>query len=903
MESMKARLSSYKKSKRVKNPDKPSSTITLKWPHPSDFKANPEALAEAGFYFDPAYDDPDNVTCFMCQKELGGWEADDDPFLLHWRKCGQHCCWASVRCGLVTELDASGRFTTADKTRYPTHKTMEKARLDTYSAGKGWIHDNTKGHGANSSAMARAGFVYTPQQSGDDLATCLYCNTSLSGWDEDDDPMEEHRKRASKSDIPCPFFSTAETSRSQSTKPPSRSQARPPSRSTSKSQYQDMVLPTKTFDGEDDESDAVEQIKPSKTAAKTPRKPRSTSSTTKKSTTKTPAKSRSTSRSGLKGVAEVEGEEGDVEVEPPATVKKKSRSKSVIRSDIQTEEDENIEAGPPPTVKKKPRSRSKSVARQVIEVGVDDDEDNVNDIQMEPPPVVKKKSKAKPKSKMEADSEVPTEQEEVRKTSRSKSRKPTQQTEDETEEDALPPKSSRAKSKVPVAADNEEPTRKPSRSKPKSSVAPSMTEEVPRKTSRAKPKSKAADSELDEPVLSANARPTKPPPQSEEAPKPPVKPKHQRTASKSKAKATVAVSDTESVERDEPVTAVLPKKKASSKSKQPAPAEPVDPDELVTTAVPKKKKASSKPKPSPPVEAADLFNDNVLLEDTNPPPSPQPSSKPSTTPELAPLFVPKRPTISATSSKPPSQSKKPASKPKPTPATPKPMKVVEITSDDETDGHASEKENKLKDSSQENKENTRISASNSQSSLQPGIAQPQFKTPSQPISRSGKSGKIPIIVETVQPLETTRLPSPPPVEPEQNNGDVSMHDIELNEDHQMDDIPAPSTPPRPTIKFTPPNTVMPNMDSQPDLGQPSTPPKVSQNIPGAAKTPPFMPPLARLPFTPLHSLTDQELDMTVEEWIRYQMDVEFDKFRRDGERELQQFKKKAEEVRRVIEGL
>ena len=37
--------------------------------------------------------------------------------------------------------------------------------------------------------MASAGFVYTPQHSGDDLATCLYCNTSLSGWDGADDPL------------------------------------------------------------------------------------------------------------------------------------------------------------------------------------------------------------------------------------------------------------------------------------------------------------------------------------------------------------------------------------------------------------------------------------------------------------------------------------------------------------------------------------------------------------------------------------------------------------------------------------------------------------------------------------------------------------------------------------------
>ncbi|KAF8202433.1 hypothetical protein BJ912DRAFT_442968 [Pholiota molesta] len=109
MESVAARLNSFKKSKRVKNLDKPSSTSTLKWPHPSDFKANPDTLAEAGFYYDPAYGDADNVTCYVCEKQLGGWEVDDDPFLLHWKKCGHNCCWASVRCGLVSEVDASGR--------------------------------------------------------------------------------------------------------------------------------------------------------------------------------------------------------------------------------------------------------------------------------------------------------------------------------------------------------------------------------------------------------------------------------------------------------------------------------------------------------------------------------------------------------------------------------------------------------------------------------------------------------------------------------------------------------------------------------------------------------------------------------------------------------------------------
>lgn len=47
------------------------------------------------------------------------------------------------------------RFISSDKTRHPTHKTMEKARLETFNAGKGWIHDKVKGHGANSIMVRR----------------------------------------------------------------------------------------------------------------------------------------------------------------------------------------------------------------------------------------------------------------------------------------------------------------------------------------------------------------------------------------------------------------------------------------------------------------------------------------------------------------------------------------------------------------------------------------------------------------------------------------------------------------------------------------------------------------------------------------------------------------------------
>ena|ERR1700761_584050 len=62
------------------------------WPHPPTFLATPETLADAGFYHEPSPFDPDNVCCFLCGKELGEWEALDDPFTIHAEKCPK-CPW------------------------------------------------------------------------------------------------------------------------------------------------------------------------------------------------------------------------------------------------------------------------------------------------------------------------------------------------------------------------------------------------------------------------------------------------------------------------------------------------------------------------------------------------------------------------------------------------------------------------------------------------------------------------------------------------------------------------------------------------------------------------------------------------------------------------------------------
>jgi hypothetical protein len=111
MECLENRVLSFSKGKRVKVGSRQQ---TLKWPHPSSgtdsFIATPKILAEAGFYFKPSAEDRDNVSCFMCHKELSQWEQDDDPFDIHYEKCGGRCAWATLRCGLREDMDKKGRY-------------------------------------------------------------------------------------------------------------------------------------------------------------------------------------------------------------------------------------------------------------------------------------------------------------------------------------------------------------------------------------------------------------------------------------------------------------------------------------------------------------------------------------------------------------------------------------------------------------------------------------------------------------------------------------------------------------------------------------------------------------------------------------------------------------------------
>lgn len=50
------------------------------WPFKESDKCNSECMAAAGFYVIGNSNEPDLVECFICGKQLDGWEQNDVPW-------------------------------------------------------------------------------------------------------------------------------------------------------------------------------------------------------------------------------------------------------------------------------------------------------------------------------------------------------------------------------------------------------------------------------------------------------------------------------------------------------------------------------------------------------------------------------------------------------------------------------------------------------------------------------------------------------------------------------------------------------------------------------------------------------------------------------------------------------
>ncbi|OAA76731.1 Baculoviral inhibition of apoptosis protein repeat protein [Akanthomyces lecanii RCEF 1005] len=182
------RLASFRKTTKKRGSTIGRGGKPLNWPHK---QITPASLAKAGFYFNPSPDNPDNCTCFLCQKGLDGWEAGDDPLVEHLTHASQ-CGWA-----VVTAIEAEiEEYSKQD----PTLPRMVEAREATF--GTRWPHEGKKGWQCKTKQLVESGWVYTPTDESDDMATCMYCQLALDGWEPEDKPYDEHYKRSPN----CAFF-------------------------------------------------------------------------------------------------------------------------------------------------------------------------------------------------------------------------------------------------------------------------------------------------------------------------------------------------------------------------------------------------------------------------------------------------------------------------------------------------------------------------------------------------------------------------------------------------------------------------------------------------------------------------------------------------------------------------
>lgn len=181
------------------------------WPHD---KPSANDVASAGFYFTPAPGkySGDMVTCYMCACGIDGWEENDEPKKIHF-DVFPACplAWIQAK-AWEHEIDHDPRSDDALSLRLQTYyqpltseevdeklnsaKGEEEPSLSHLMGFPVWPHEGKKGWIPTCENMARAGFYFNPQNSGDDFVECPYCKLGLEGWEPGDDPVVEHKRRS-----------------------------------------------------------------------------------------------------------------------------------------------------------------------------------------------------------------------------------------------------------------------------------------------------------------------------------------------------------------------------------------------------------------------------------------------------------------------------------------------------------------------------------------------------------------------------------------------------------------------------------------------------------------------------------------------------------------------------------
>ncbi|KAI5821208.1 hypothetical protein BZA77DRAFT_298934 [Pyronema omphalodes] len=182
-----ARLASFRSLRRVSLGANAKAT---KWPHKNSMP--PKSFAAAGFFFDPGPDHNDTVTCYLCHKSLDGWERGDDPVAEH-IKHSADCGWALTA---ATQAKKS-----EDHDCDPHSEKFRMARLMTFGQGR-WPYEDSEN--LNIIQMVNAGFHYAPMKDNADHCLCPFCHVSVANFEPEDDPRDEHHRRAPE----CYFFKT-----------------------------------------------------------------------------------------------------------------------------------------------------------------------------------------------------------------------------------------------------------------------------------------------------------------------------------------------------------------------------------------------------------------------------------------------------------------------------------------------------------------------------------------------------------------------------------------------------------------------------------------------------------------------------------------------------------------------
>ena len=149
---------------------------SITWSHTTP---SPADLALAGFYYKPSIEAPDNTVCYMCERQLDGWEEDDDPIEEH-LKHSDNCGWA------VLMSLAKGTHDSISM-EDPTQGRIAEARTATFEAG--WPHEAKRGWLCKTEKMVQAGWHFAPTPDSDDFVSCAYCKLSLDGWEPKDNPL------------------------------------------------------------------------------------------------------------------------------------------------------------------------------------------------------------------------------------------------------------------------------------------------------------------------------------------------------------------------------------------------------------------------------------------------------------------------------------------------------------------------------------------------------------------------------------------------------------------------------------------------------------------------------------------------------------------------------------------